>query len=68
MRGYTRCAGWPDSAQSDTSKSGGERQFCPKPCRLAPGAARPSNPIQSMNEWHKLGSGEGGLNDRKWVS
>jgi hypothetical protein len=44
-----------------------ERQKSPKPRRLAPGAARPSNPIQNMNEWHKLGSGEGGLNDRKWV-
>lgn len=25
------------------------------------------SPNQNMNEWQKLGSGEGGVNDRNWV-
>lgn len=27
----------------------------------------PSNPIQNMNEWQELESGDGGLNGRVWV-
>lgn len=45
-----------------------DRWQSPKSRRVSIGA-RPGlwNPFQNMNEWHELGSGDGGLNGRVWV-